>query len=229
MKERPILFSAPMVRAILDGSKTQTRRIVKPQPNGAWSTDPCVAMKNGLLHWAMNTPSGKVIISDLKCPYGKPGDQLWVRETFHTSLIGDAGTAITYKAGPELSKEEPWHNFTSDVNAYEWTAKKYKKNWMPSIHMPRWASRIQLEVLNVRVERLQDISNDDAIDEGTSGVDYFVDLWKNINGPESWDANPWVWRIEFQKIERKAVEKMVEGLLVDIKKEVPEIPVVYVD
>jgi len=190
MKERPILFSAPMVRAILDGSKTQTRRIVKPQPNGAWSTDPCVAMKNGLLHWAMNTPSGKVIISDLKCPYGKPGDQLWVRETWCPDF--DPYT-FRYKAdgGEPLIR------------------------WRPSIHMPRWASRTQLEVLNVRVERLQDISQAGCIAEGVeyrpTGVvgwdldigQRFADLWSKINGPESWDANPWVWRIEFQKIERK--------------------------
>ena len=151
-------------------------------------------------------------------PYGKVGDHLWVRETFHTSLIGDTGTAISYKAGPELSKDEPWHNFTSDVNAYEWTAKKYKKNWMPSIHMPRWASRIQLEVLNDSVERLQDISDADAMAEGISKLPIgnirvamemgkhrygFANLWESINGLGSWDANPWVWIVEFQKIERK--------------------------
>jgi hypothetical protein len=161
--------------------------------------------------------NGKVIMAKVLLGFHtvSPSEtNLWVRETFHTSLIGDAGTAITYKAGPELSKEEPWHNFTSDVNAYEWTAKKYKKNWMPSIHMPRWASRIQLEVLNVRVERLQDISDADAKAEGVetlglypgydiSSTGKFGGLWNHINGNESWDANPWIWRIEFQKIERK--------------------------
>ena len=136
----------------------------------------------------------------IPCPYGKPGDRLWVRETFHTSLIGDAGTAITYKSGPETTNEEPWHNFTSSVEAYEWTAQKYKKHWMPSIHMPRWASRIDLEVESVRVEQLENLSESDAVCEGVVNVKEFANLWESINGPGSWNKNPWVWCISFRKL-----------------------------
>ena len=218
-----------MVRAILEGRKTQTRRIVKPQT--AVLTD---AMARAL---DVRPPSHENM-PVIPCPYGNPGDRLWVRETFHTSLIGDAGTAITYKSGPETTNEEPWHNFTSSVEAYEWTAQKYKKHWMPSIHMPRWASRIDLEVTGVRVERLQDISEEDAIAEGGAWTDTgknewgqqnngwshcgnthadgclltarhsFWNLWNKINGPGSWERNEWVWVVEFKRImaEKKAQE-----------------------
>ena len=210
-KERPILFSGSMVMAILEGRKTQTRRIVKPQT--AVLTD---AMARAL---DVRPPSHENM-PVIPCPYGNPGGtRLWVRETFHTSLIGDAGTAITYKSGPETTNEEPWHNFTSSVEAYEWTAQKYKKHWMPSIHMPRWASRIDLEVTGVRVERLQDISEEDAIAEGiqwhrngywyvdgtsilsyASAVDCYRLLFERINGPGSWERNEWVWVISFKRI-----------------------------
>lgn len=240
MKERPIIFSAPMVRAILDGTKTQTRRIV----NGI---DP--DMPSG--HFFKEYDQGFVALEYIdghyhpwdgvafRCPYGKPGDRLWVRETFHTSLIGDAGTAIDYKAGPETTNEQPYSNFTTSIEAYEWTAQKYKKHWMPSIHMPRWASRILLEVTDVRVERVQAISEADAIDEGIdtmidqhqtkycrwhhahysdegvcidpgecdccgySYVQHYTALWDSTNAKRGygWEANPWVWVVEFKRIE----------------------------
>jgi len=191
MREHPILFSSPMVRAILEGRKTQTRRIVKPQ--GAIITDG-VARSLGVHPPVIkNAPA-------IPCPYGKPGDRLWVRETFHTSLIGEVGTSITYKAGPETTDDQPWHNFTSSVDAYEWTSHKYKKHWMPSIHMPRWASRITLEVESVRVEQLENLSESDAVCEGVVNVKEFANLWESINGPGSWNKNPWVWCISFRKL-----------------------------
>lgn len=164
MKERPILFSGPMVRAILDGRKTQTRRVVKP--------------RQGMLDdW-----------TGLPCPYGKPGDRLWVRETCY---FEQPHGEVIYRADPGSEKAlDP-----------EFTGLR----WRPSIHMPRWASRITLEIVNVRVERLQDIRVDDARAEGVTAkwpVHGFRNLWQSINGFGSWDANPWVWVVEFRNMER---------------------------
>lgn len=201
MKERPIIFSGEMVRAILDGRKTQTRRIVKPQPpaatDGRWSwiasssdksevgkfryswTD-----KNGTSFTARGRESGVFI----RCPHGEIGDRLWVRENFF---------CITGEPGPVAC------NYQSDYANGE-----FKGMWKPSIHMPRWASRITLEIKGVRVERLQDISQADAILEGIASnfmftwmtINPFKDLWQSIHGPGSWSANPWVWVIEFERI-----------------------------
>jgi hypothetical protein len=179
MKERGILFSGPMVRAILEGRKTMTRRVVKPQPVD--------------IH-------GSAFMKTIKCPYGKPGDRIWVRETFRRE---DLGEKVWYRA--------------------DWNEKDAKElfidqsgGWKPSIFMPRWASRITLEITNVRVERLQGISQDDAKVEGADGIDWghgrdyggppdyiggFKRLWESINGPGSWTANPWVWVVEFRRVE----------------------------
>ncbi|MEW9586276.1 hypothetical protein [Paraburkholderia sp. DGU8] len=216
MKERPILLSGHMVRALLDGSKTQTRRVVKlphNNPLGQWEpttiggenggrTAACEALplQGGIWH----TRTGDSLV----CPNGQPGDRLWVRETFAHMYRGNAAPEsrrdddVVYKAD----------GFTPDEYVYG--------SWKPSIHMPRWASRITLEVTGVRVERLQDISEQDAIAEGIgktasgfwstygrSGVDgtysprsSFHCLWESINGPEAWDANPWVWVVEFKRV-----------------------------
>lgn len=203
MKEHPILFSAPMVKAILDGRKTVTRRVVKPQPPAnahqveTWHHPDT---KPRFFAW---TTAGE--ISDqwepLPCPYGQPGDRLWVRETFCPIYPQDphynGGRPIeydyqaTYKHGDRLGDL---------IGA--------KKKWKPSIHMPRWASRITLEVTGVRVERLLDISEADARAEGIScngcpgrhATADFRALWESINGPSSWDANPWVWVVEFKRV-----------------------------
>lgn len=145
MKTRPILFSGPMVRAILEGRKTQTRRVVKPQP----------------AHCA-DLPMGKDLTFASACPYGQPGDRLWVRETWAVGTLFDyvrpsllpkpdceSKLAVDYAANPRRI----WHS-------------EDQGRWRPSIHMPRWASRITLEITSVRVERLQDISHKDAIAEG---------------------------------------------------------------
>lgn len=169
MKERPILFSAPMVRAILDGRKTQTRRVVKLR-NGQYMPPSEKADINGWRQMLRN------------CPYGQPGDRLWVRETHFDAKRLNEGR-ILYRAD-------------GDVSRFGWT---------PSIHMPRSASRITLEVTGVRVERLQDISEADAVAEGVvweqgqTAINVFETLWESINGAGSWDANPWVWVVEFKR------------------------------
>ena len=185
MKERPMLFSAPMVRAILDGRKTVTRRIVKAR-DLEWMD----------VHQGLREPDNAE-----RCPYGQPGDRLWVRETFaridgQTRPWIETDYQATYTNGDRLGD-------TLGI----------KKRWTPSIHMPRHASRITLEVTGVRVERLQDISEADAQAEGwtrrpevstdpqvhkEAARDWFMDLWESINGPGSWDANPWVWVLDFK-------------------------------
>lgn len=170
-----------MVRAILEGCKTQTRRIVKPQPiehNGVCEYGPAIAGSMHALHqWMISN----------KCPYGKPGDRLWVRETWG-------------KVHYEGVDPDPTYFYRADETDPE---KNALIRWRPSIHMPRWASRIILEVVSVRVERLQGISEEDAKAEGIPeecaniSIDTFAALWQSINGPGSWEANPWVWVVEF--------------------------------
>ncbi|CAG0966332.1 hypothetical protein MTYP_01013 [Methylophilaceae bacterium] len=214
MNARPILFSTPMVRAILDGRKTQTRRVIKPQPDGG--------VQNGVIGPLNGV--GNLLV----CRLGQPGDRLWVRETFcpiypqNPNYNGgnpiEYDYAATYKHGDRLGDSIG-----------------IKKKWAPSIHMPRAASRITLEITGIRVERLQDISEADARAEGLKGLtkdgnlvkygipdsdglpgsdntgwdwcDWHADsrqafrrLWSSINGPDSWAANPWVWVIEFRRI-----------------------------
>ena len=192
MKERPIIFGGPMVRAILDGSKTQTRRIVKLR-DGSLAQDediPAHGECDGLVipppDYVMDFSKTFPQWQNRPCPYGKPGDHLWVRETFS---LGTSQT-VTYKA-----------DFPDSCTI-----------WKPSIHMPRWASRITLEVVSVRVERLQDISEEDAKAEGAAIMKHdaigwhshkrgFQSLWESINGPGSWEANQWVWVVEFKRIQ----------------------------
>lgn len=201
MKERPILFSAPMVRAILAGTKTQTRRAVKLQPEAEHGGEPYWFV-GGYRAWTYRNTTdllrkgGNV----MPCPYGQTGDRLWVRESFCPIYSQDphynGGRPIeydyqaTYKHGDRLG----------DLIGV-------KKKWKPSIHMPRAASRITLEVTAVRVERLQDISEADALAEGVytdpacPAYDAYAQLWDEINGSDSWEANPWVWVVEFKRLE----------------------------
>jgi hypothetical protein len=199
-KERPILFSAPMVRAILDGQKTQTRRVVKPAGRlvaTSWSPlHPERGLRVTVRTGPRSTHTGPIGDHLDACPYGEPGDRLWVRETWARFPGNDPVYRATYDG-----------RFGSG-----W-------KWKPSIHMPRWASRLTLEVTAVRVERLHDISESDAANEGIScssghrwglaetGVEHnapshaFRSLWQNINGPGSWEANPWVWAVSFKRVE----------------------------
>lgn len=178
MKERPIIFSAPMVRAILAGAKTQTRRVVKFKP---WHQ---IEERYDGSPWPWMYDDDRAADHWLPCPYGQAGDRLWVRESFCDARQAAAGRVL-YRASGDTAC-----------------------GWKPSIHMPRFASRITLEITSVRVERLQDISEADARAEGISRAECpgwhattdFRALWAAINGPESWDANPWVWVVEFQRI-----------------------------
>ena len=225
MKERPMLFSAPMVRAILDGRKTVTRRIVKPvkfypdfgcavgQVGGAWryGSPAALGLRERGDHWSvvlkgdvlqrMCTSEAYGWGAGAGCPYGVPGgDRLYVRETW---------------AAPHAYDHLPPRLIPQDARIhYAATEDRGGLLWRPSIHMPRWASRITLEVTGVRVETLQDIDLADALAEGISDTgalildsagneqggpiaEYAV-LWEQINGPGSWDANPLVWVLDFK-------------------------------
>lgn len=196
MKTRPILFSAPMVRAILDGSKTQTRRVVKPQPitrtefKGEYFVPPSKRTQGRVISVAVPWVGEA-------SPHGQIGDQLWVRETFMDlrggGIAHDDAKPYRYRADFEIAKE-------------------LGLKWKPSIFMPRAASRITLEITGVRVERLNDIDDDQAGKEGAMHFDkyvggycdsakiYFKQLWESINGKGSWDMNPYVWVIEFKRV-----------------------------
>ncbi|ECH9120161.1 hypothetical protein R980_22375 [Salmonella enterica subsp. enterica] len=194
-----MIFNAEMVRAILDGRKTQTRRIMKVQPGTPEFglrriIESSKANENGMYFWSQDDACGiKARSKPFLFPYGEVGDRIWVRETFcavpdHEEPAGCS--ALLYAA---------------DGNG------PYGK-WTPSIHMPRWASRLTLEITGVRVERLRDLSEDDAKSEGITppsggvlpGWEYrinFRDLWMDIYGTDNWEANPWVWVIEFKRVE----------------------------
>lgn len=231
MKERPILFSGPMVLAILEGRKTQTRRIVKPQPfeNGRLFGPELYQPVEYDRHGEM--VPGKSIYGaysedgewGVKCPYGAPGDRLWVKETFFVdTAMKKIGSSMMddlyYRADGECCQQIP-ECACAEVG---------KPKWRPSIHMPRWASRITLEVTSVRIERLQEISEQDAMAEGAKkfkGKYHFLDswegelektpqaafrkLWNQINGPDAWDQNPWVWVVEFKRVDARSVRREV--------------------
>lgn len=229
MTEHPILSSAPMVRAILEGRKTMTRRVIKEFPLsgyrwGGWIVESSNRKETGMATVVPEENSkycgtGKI---GAHCPYGQPGDRLWVRETFACGLSTKSG--IAYRATSQ------WSDFEDG------TPQDHEKiTWKPSIFMPRWASRITLEVTAVRVERLQDISEADATAEGIVFIDYgldkhgmknscyhikeeaekgpdhcmlsarygFASLWDSINAERgySWKSNPWTWVVEFKRVE----------------------------
>lgn len=218
MIERPILFSGGMVRAILEDRKAKTRRIVKPQPTITPLDDGRYdAAWGGRFALGCSTP-GECLSP--WSPFGQPGDRLWVRESGWEQP----------ERTPRMMREgaDTWPRFAYDADGWSDEDHADFKRWgfkrRPSIHMPRWASRILLEIVSVSVERLNDISEDDAIAEGIgctkqpgSGIDLYLDystyafgaasaihsfktLWDQINGPGSWAANPWVWVIEFKRV-----------------------------
>jgi hypothetical protein len=226
MKERPIIFNGPMVRAILSGTKTQTRRVVKLQPTGEWKIDTPPVLGRITSKHHLKERFGVFVRLDIEtcfplaslipCPYGHPGDRLWVRETW---------------AAPHAYDHLPPRLIPQDARIhYAASEERGGLLWSSSIYMPRWASRITLEVIDVRVERLQDISEADAMAEGVRGYPFRPDegwpictgymvgdddgkttlhpkpqdpyrlLWESINGPGSWDTDPWVWVIQFKRI-----------------------------
>jgi hypothetical protein len=224
VKERPIIFSGEMVRAILDDRKTQTRRVVKPQPEDVCDNHE-YAFEYGPA-WPVEYPDGSnpaVLMrcpedhdcnlceaAYQSCPYGEPGDRLWVRESGKLTgkgFTGENGERWSYCDGSWKYKEDGLLRFTNQV--------AWGPNWksVPSIHMPRWASRITLEVVDVRVERLQSISEEDAVAEGCVKVpalgdcvhearEQFEYLWDSINAKRgySWSSNPWCWAVTFKRI-----------------------------
>jgi hypothetical protein len=212
MRERPILFSAPMVRAILAGRKTQTRRAVKN--TGLYAIDAAIHGED--------VARRELAALATRCPYGQPGDVLWVKETWQGPLLGEGVPA------PEDAYSPKYCEYRADggpAPEFMTSDDVLVRRWRPSIHMPRWASRIILEVTAVRVERLQDISDrgpqNDCTAEGvfhcgmdvpsyeawsTSGLRssekyMYRQLWESINGAGSWDANPWVWVVEFRMLD----------------------------
>ncbi len=196
MKEYPILFSGEMVQAILDGRKTQTRRVINPQ---------------SLLD------NKTRVTACYECPYGVPGDRLWVRETWRAVELDNGNDGILYKADNHFKSIEN-SQAAADLWCDAYADRKYGNKWRPSIFMPRWASRIALAVTDVRVERLQEISEEDAIAEGLQkeviSVGYqndsvtlrarpkFVYLWDKINSDRgySFESNPWVWVVGFKVV-----------------------------
>lgn len=216
MKERPILLNAEMVRAVLDGRKTQTRRMLTPRQlkmiDAAASIGECYPLES--VHQHENSQS----YYREWCPFGAVGDRLWVRETFAALACGSyepekpswSGSCqeARYRATDRLA------DLSADIRGY---------GWRPSIHMPRWASRITLEITGVRVERLKDISAEDVTAEGIKtlgesmwGPQWWLDapqaaindaqlqfsiIWSKIYGEENWRANPWVWVIEFKRLD----------------------------
>ena len=202
MRERGILFNGPMVRAVLAGKKTQTRRIVKPQPD--WdSPKPCCETTRDGFQGAVNRgmwSCGGTWTDDedpRRCPYGQPGDRLWVREAWN--------------------KFPPWEGYFYAADDHSFGIgecddsdhiEPHDLRWKPSTNMPREASRLTLEITEVRVERLNEISEGDAEAEGCfalgdadcTAVEQFRRLWESINGPGSWALNPFVWVITFRRV-----------------------------
>lgn len=212
MKERPIIFSAPMIRAILDGSKTQTRRIVKGAqadwtpvaPRVYW---PLVVDRHGEERpGSVTYGAGNEDGSDwFPCPYGKPGDRLWVRETWAPHFMYEG----VRPADIPIDDQSCLFYMADGAITGGCLDSQRAKRWRPAIHMPRKASRIDLAITGVRLERLQDISRGDAMAEGcpfanmASGPDprqWYAGLWDQINGAGSWEANPWVWCLEFKRV-----------------------------
>lgn len=201
MKERGMIFNDAMVRAILEGRKTQTRRPVKNV-----RADNCLVIRkptkkrNGVYTHVMDAPEHGL------CPFGNVGDRIWVRETFNAFWL-DNDVIQEIKDGVSLASE------LCDYKADYSDSSKPAEGWTPSIHMPRRASRILLEIIDVRVERLHDMSEADAKAEGASPATYkitppeavyrvgFGDIWRGIYGQENWLSNPWVWVIEFKRIQ----------------------------
>ena len=209
-KERPIIFSAAMVRAIIEGHKTQTRRVVNPQPADS-CRNPFVGEDKIWRFECAQTLRGPISNAedDRRCPYGQPGDRLWVRETFRTGFqktMFSEGIIFKVDAPKALGMDE-----YSD-----------RRVWSPSIHMPRWASLLTLELIDVRVERLQEISVNDCLAEGIPPITdadqwskpipkepnlpaiyigAYCRLWDRINAKRApWESNPWVWVLEFKRV-----------------------------
>lgn len=227
VKERPILFKPEMVQAILEGRKTQTRRVIKNVKGN------CIPFGKKMVSHVLDA-----VERDL-CPYGKVGDRLWVRENFKVVETSSGGTSneaqcygeddyfsavVQYTDGTEKFCDDLYIDTEDNINQPEQAVRFSKKSgWCPNIFMPRWACRLELEITNIRVERLQDISEGDAISEGVekifgeehysvwkdytedrlilSPIESFKSIWNSTGG--KWKENPWVWVIDFKVVERE--------------------------
>jgi hypothetical protein len=223
--ERPILFSGPMVRAILEGRKTQTRRIIKPRPPYKAAVKALAGIDYGLMAdlpvdhpsarpdywrvvgpvWAVRDVLGMDIHGspEWKCPYGHAGDRLWVKEKWqaiHVYIDPETGYGddMEYAKSTEDVFRHPTHwsivYAASDPQA-DYTKEDRGFPWRPSIHLPRFASRIVLEIDRIVAQPLQEMTEDDVKAEGVGSMDEFVALWESIHGPKSWEVDPWVWAI----------------------------------
>jgi hypothetical protein len=222
MTARPILMSGPMVQALLDGTKTQTRRVVNPRiyVELTASDDP-ESITTGAVQQS-DPAFGVACKQYVRCPYGAVGDQLWVRETWqYADWTEDGMPWIRYRAddatrfvdGHLLTEADcdrltdRWESLSDPANVAI-DGKAADRTWRPSIFMPRWASRITLTIADIRVQRLQEISDSDCVAEGISVApiarseispfEFYRDLWESINGAESWALNPWVWALTFR-------------------------------
>ena len=212
MADRPIIFSAPMIRALLDGRKTQTRRVLKPQPV-CYQNPPSFSWGKFVGEWPDDWFGyGNEIAGAL--PYA-PGDRLWCKE----------GCVVGFDIDDNdrpIGDRKVWYRATdTGLRWYDPDSESMLDNppWKPSIHMPRWASRLTLLVTDVRVQRLQEISRGDAMEEGCPFAnmadgpnprDWYRDIWNSIHGPDAWDANPWVAAISFT-VHRCNIDTMEEG------------------
>ncbi|MGH3427721.1 MAG: hypothetical protein ACRDQZ_09175 [Mycobacteriales bacterium] len=230
MNERPIIMQPESVKAILEGRKTQTRRVIKPQP-------PSEAKSCGVLrapgtkyhgHWwwldAISFDDATPLDGEFRCPYGMWGDRLWVREAWLPVVDGaDHGTPGWLEWTPDPERPVPDDGYNEpEAILYKATDDHHPPRWRNAMFMPRWASRITLELVDVRVERVQEINNDDAKAEGVvpdcrgdhlthevaCHIETYEDLWDSINEKRGfgWQKNPWVWVLEFERKENAHVD-----------------------
>lgn len=204
-KERPILFTADMVKAIVAGRKTQTRRKIKLRDGSLPDDESISTHLDGSFDKVMDFSKTFPYWQELKCPYGQPGDRLWVRETWKWE--GDGGAAFYLAGVPEYRAGRLTGQWLEWPYQTPYTAEpNLTTPWHPSIHMPRAASRITLEITHIRAQRLHDMTEADAYNEGFEWVGHgdistchqFQEIWEKINGPHSWEQNPWVWAITFR-------------------------------
>lgn len=209
MRERGMIFNAEMVRALLDGRKTQTRRVLTPRQLGlielAAIGGECYPLDSEQQHANSQSYYRQL------CPFGDVGDRLWVREAFRVHSKATDVATLVYRA----SERQSWTQQTRRVPISECNKPVSPEAWTPSLHMPRWASRITLEITGVRVERLSSMTEEDARAEGCMGGhdsipgymysatphEHFHHLWTSIYGEDSWQVNPWVWVVEFKRVE----------------------------
>ncbi|MEQ5221012.1 hypothetical protein ABN242_03050 [Providencia alcalifaciens] len=218
MKERGIIFNTEMVRAILDGRKTQTRSVVKGATSNhifhGWVTSSIHSKDEGRACWSNNTLSMRGNSIRLHCPLGKIGDRLWVRETWQGPLVDSEKAYDLFKDPTPYQKVENCVYKADGGYAPEYIDcdDNFRQGWRPSTQMPRWASRITLEITDVRVERLQAASDDNFKAEGyplereltggsTDAFCWFRHLWDSVSKPDcNFESNPWVWVIEFKRV-----------------------------